>query len=133
MYQYWLLAAIAVIIILKLFIESKDILGNISKGNSYLKIHHMFLNEKYRNCKSRKMPLSSSFQSEWHNATTDGKVLVYSAYTIGTNVLTIIGIAEWRELFPFCQMWSKTESGYLSLVSVREAKIIYLPEAHKKR
>ena len=128
-YCFWFLVVFAIIVINALFIINEDSRGIMRESNSHPKFDNVFLNEKYQNCSSLpRIPFISSFQSDWYNISSRGEVAVYSAYLEGINVLKIIGIAEDRELSPFCQMWTQTE-----LVSVHEARVIFLPEAHKKR
>ena len=134
LYCFWFLAVFAIIVINALFIINQDSRGIMRGSNSRPKFDNVFLNEKYQNCSSLpRIPFISSFQSDWYNISSRGEVAIYSAYLEGINVLKIIGIAEDRELSPFCQMWTQTEGGMYALVSVHEARVIFLPEAHKKR
>ena len=87
---------------------------------------------KNKNCTKLRFPNSTNFHGRWQKVSSAGTAYVYSVFKIGST-FRIIGAAERRELFPFCQIWHKHPQGHVSLTSVHEAKIIYLPEDHKKR
>ena len=131
---YWFLVVFAIFAIHVLFTINREPIGHIRGNKSYPTFKNVFRNEKYQNCSSLPdIRFISTFKSDWYNISTRGEVSVYSAYLIGINVIKIIGMSENKELFPFCQMWIKTGGDTLSLVSVHQARVIFLPESHKKR
>ena len=130
----WFLVVFATLAIHVLFILNRDPLCQIKGNNSYPTFYNVFQMKKYQNCSSvPDLSFISNFPSDWYNISSHGEVYVYSAYVTGINVLKIIGIAENKELFPFCQMWTKKEDGTLSLVAVHQARVVFQPESHKKR